>query len=83
VAVFFLANYAAHALTVRSYPGESPLDLARATLAALLLPTSGMIRGLTALLRSGALVKGFLAGDHLAIAARSGALCMVVRAKGW
>jgi hypothetical protein len=83
IIVFFLANYATHALTVRSYPGECLLDLTWGTVAAFLLPTSVMLRGLTAILRVGFFVRGGFWGDPLHIAARSGALCMVVRTKGW
>ncbi|KAJ6509715.1 hypothetical protein DFH09DRAFT_999758, partial [Mycena vulgaris] len=83
IIIFFLANYAAHAFTVRSYPGESLLDFTWGTVAALFLPTSGMIRGFTAIMRSGFVVKRAFFGEPLEIAARSGALCMVVRTKGW
>ncbi|KAJ6595196.1 hypothetical protein DFH09DRAFT_1413242 [Mycena vulgaris] len=83
IIIFFLVNYATHAFTVRSYPGESLLDFTWGTLAALFLPTSGMIRGFTAIMRSGFAVKRAFFGEPLEIAARSGALCMVVGMKGW
>ncbi|KAJ7429482.1 hypothetical protein B0H11DRAFT_1767456, partial [Mycena galericulata] len=85
VIVFFLGNYIAHAFTVRAYPGESLIDFTWATIAALFLPTSGIIRGATGIIRgtTGILRKGFVARTPLEMAARAGALCMVVRTKDW
>lgn len=86
---FFAANYLAHAATVRLYPGESSLEIAWALVAAILFPTSGMIRGLGTAIRGGFLAGGedirqrYFGGTPLDIAARSGALCMVVRTKDW
>ncbi|KAJ7725301.1 hypothetical protein DFH07DRAFT_931559, partial [Mycena maculata] len=81
VILFFLGNYATHALTVRSFPGESSFDRAWVTIAAVMFPTSGLIRGITAIIR-----RGFGGdGQHspLQAARRAGALCMVVRTKDW
>jgi hypothetical protein len=75
---FFLANYIAHAATVRIYPGESWTEVVGAILGAILLPTSGLVRGITAILR-----RGYSGTTPLEVAARSGALCMVVRSNNW
>jgi hypothetical protein len=59
---------------------------------AILLPTSGIIRGLTAIMHAGFFGESILAimrrgsfGNNppLDIAARSGALCTVIRTKDW
>ncbi|KAJ7243626.1 hypothetical protein B0H12DRAFT_979379, partial [Mycena haematopus] len=78
ILTFFGANYVAHVATVRSYPGESQLEFTFGMVTALLLPMSGMVRGITVILR-----RGILGGSDLETAARSGALCMLVRTKGW
>ncbi|KAJ7442121.1 hypothetical protein FB451DRAFT_1190675 [Mycena latifolia] len=88
ILVFILANYLAHAVTVQSYPGESSFDLAWGTVAAVLSPTSGMIRGITAIMRRGWFSgsdprKAHLDGTPLQTALCCGALCMVVRTKDW
>ncbi|KAJ6578381.1 hypothetical protein B0H19DRAFT_843790, partial [Mycena capillaripes] len=78
ILVFFSANYFAHAITVKGYPGESGTAKYLSYLAALLFPVSGLVRGLTAIARRGRFVKG-----PLERAVRSGALCMVVRNEQW
>jgi hypothetical protein len=75
---FFLGNYAAHAATVISYPGESIASTIGAIVFALVFPTPGIVRGLNAIVRHAAFVS-----DPLEQAARAGALCMVVRTKDW
>ncbi|KAJ7160446.1 hypothetical protein C8R46DRAFT_369650 [Mycena filopes] len=75
---FFLANYIAHAVTVKSYPGESRRATLQSFLAALVMPASGLVRGLDAIARHAIFTKGKL--DR---AAQAGALCMVVRNKDW
>ncbi|KAJ6535863.1 hypothetical protein DFH09DRAFT_931698 [Mycena vulgaris] len=80
---FFLANYLAHAVTVRRYPGDSFFDLVWGAVAAFLLPTSGMFRGLAAISRGGFLGASIFGGSSLEVAARSGVLCMVVRTEDW
>src|ERR1700692_965352 len=52
ITVFFLGNYIAHAATVKSYPGEATSRMLIATLGALLIPSSGLIRGLNSILRN-------------------------------
>ena len=81
VGVFYLGNYAAHAATLVTYPGEPPLYIFLAILYALFFPTSGITRGLNAIFRF-ARFRRRRDGD-LCIAARSGALCMVVRSSKW
>ncbi|KAJ6467112.1 hypothetical protein C8R47DRAFT_990609, partial [Mycena vitilis] len=87
IVFFFAANYLAHAATVRPYPGESTFDATIAMAIAVLLPTSGIVRGFTAIGRrgffAGKIWTAYLGGTPLDVAARSGALCMVVRAEGW
>jgi hypothetical protein len=74
VVVFFLGNYFAHAATVVSLPGESPVATALSVVLALLCPVTGLGRGLLALK---SLAK--FAETDLQQAARAGALCHVVR----
>jgi hypothetical protein len=50
IAVFFLGNYLAHAATIVTSPGESPLSVAVATVYALLFPIAGVVRGLNAIM---------------------------------
>lgn len=78
ILVFFLTNYVAHAVTVKSYPGESTVGRNLSFLTALIFPTSGLVRGLNAVARHSIFAKG-----SLQRAARSGALCMVVRNEKW
>lgn len=61
-----------------TYPGESPLSTFFTLFTALLLPTAGVIRGLSAIVRCAKLQK-----SPLQIATRAGALCMVVRSGSW
>jgi hypothetical protein len=51
VAVFFLANYFAHAATIKALPGESTIDLAFAVFLAIAFPFPGVARGLGAIAR--------------------------------
>lgn len=78
VAVFFLANYLAHVVTVKSVPGQ-PLILSILDLAlALFFPAYGVGRGLSSI------VDGAIQGKTpLETALRSGALCEVVRTRFW
>jgi hypothetical protein len=73
-----LGNFAAHAGTVVTYPGEPLLSSIVAIVSALAFPASGIVRGVTAIVRHAALVS-----DPLQQAAQAGALCMVVRNKDW
>jgi len=63
---------------VKSYPGESIRSSCIAIVAALIFPSSGISRGLGAIVRFG----GFRR-NRLVTAARSGALCTVVRNASW
>jgi hypothetical protein len=88
IVVFFLGNYFAHAATVKSYPGERTFSLLVATVGALLIPTSGLIRGINSIARNAKFKrKNFwrAAWRHTdyQTAAAAGALCMVVRKKSW
>jgi hypothetical protein len=78
IVVFFLANYAAHAATTRSVPGERTGKFIVAVVGALLFPASGTFRGILAVLTFAKSGK-----SSLEIAARAGALCMVVRGPDW
>jgi len=75
IVVFYLGNYAAHAATTRLIPGQDMLSLSGATaiLGALLFPTSGVGRGFDAIIS-----KAICAKTALQMAARSGALLMVI-----
>lgn len=74
----FLLNFFAHAATVKSLPGETALQGLLAMLSALLVSTSGMVRGLDAILRCA--VTG---ASPLQKALEASALCEVVRAPDW
>src|SRR5947207_2299107 len=73
IVIFFLGNYVAHAATTLTLPGQSPLSAAVTVIAALLFPTSGVIRGAKTILSFAITAK-----TDLQTAARAGALCMVV-----
>jgi len=79
IVLFFLFNYVAHAATVLTRPGERPVDSIVSIAACLLFPVLGLYRGIEAIF-SGAI---FVKKDDLRKAARSGALCMVVRGNDW
>ena len=74
--VFYLGNYVAHALTTKITPGQNPFSAIVAIFAALLFPTSGIARSLRAI-SSGAI----FAKTELQVAARAGALLMIVKAE--
>lgn len=88
VSVFFLGNYISHALTIKSYPGEATTSVLIAAFGALLIPTTGLIRGINAIARNAKFKrKRFLPtifrDPDYQTAAAAGALCMVVRKKSW
>lgn len=93
IASFFLGNYVAHAATVKTYPGEGGTSTLLAMLGALLLPTSGLLRGLNSIMRLGtfygrgigpkALWNAAMSTPDYKTAAASGALCMLVRTWNW
>jgi hypothetical protein len=73
IAVFYLGNYAAHAATTKSIPGQTILTSVLVVVSALLFPVSGLHRGLQAICSLAVFAK-----TDLQMAARAGALCMVV-----
>ena len=79
IASFLLFNYFAHGATVVSYPGEPVLFTVITVLAAILFPTTGVKRALNLIFRHPIMT----AKNDLDVAARSGALCMLVRSSTW
>jgi hypothetical protein len=79
--IFYLGNYGAHAATLVTYPGESPIYDFAAIIYALFFPNTGIVRGLNAIFRHA----NFSWGERtdLRAATRAGALCMVVRTSAW
>ncbi|KAL8726171.1 MAG: hypothetical protein Q9166_006888 [cf. Caloplaca sp. 2 TL-2023] len=75
---FFFANFLLHALSVRSLPGESYVSSTVFKICCLLVPYTGVRRGLCLILRA-----SNLAGNDLQSAARANALCMVIRGPEW
>ena len=78
VAVFFFANYVAHAATTKSTPGMTALGTLRVLLTALCLPVSGVTRGVKAIRQ-----RAVFSSTPLETAAKAGALCVVVRTAEW
>lgn len=74
IVVFFIGNYVAHAATIRLEPGTSIVDTVLAIIWALLIPVSGVQRGVRGILSFAKFGK-----TDLQIAARAGALCQVIR----
>ena len=72
--IFLVANYLAHAATTRTWAGESIIDSVLAAVGALLLPGSGVFRGLRAIASNARFAK-----NDLTTAARAGALCTLVK----
>ncbi|CAI6062291.1 unnamed protein product [Clonostachys chloroleuca] len=77
VASFYLANYVAHAATIRALPGQTPISTLVDMLFALAFPVSGVIRGLQGIYQAAIFAKE----PHRAL--RAGAVCEVVRTKDW
>ena len=78
VATFFLANYIAHAATVKINPGQPVLRGVFSMLLALILPNSGAYKGIDAVRRC-----AIIGGSPLQKAKKAGALCEVVRSRDW
>jgi hypothetical protein len=76
---YLLLNYVAHGATVVSYPGELAIDTFLCVVAAILFPSFGVIRAFNFIIRHPVLT----AKNDLEMAARSGALCMLVRSSNW
>ena len=79
IASYLLLNYVAHGATVVSYPGETAVDMLLCMMAAIAFPTFGVIRALNFIVRHPVLSTG----NNLKVAARSGALCMLIRSPSW
>lgn len=87
---FYLFNYVAHAATVLPLPGERSIDFAATVIGSLLFPSMGLYRGVEAIL-SGVVFCGWnwkrghkgCGDEHLTKAAKSGALCMLIRSREW
>ena len=75
---FFFTNYVLHALSVRSLPGENFFSSTVFKFCCLLVPYTGVRRGLCLVSRA-----SNLAADDLQAAARANALCYVVRRPDW
>lgn len=78
ITTFFLVNYAAHAATIKSNPGDRTSVTVCNMVLALFFPVSGLMRALNGIVRFGR--RG---GSDLEKTCRAGALCMVVRVNGW
>ncbi|PMD63727.1 uncharacterized protein K444DRAFT_715763 [Hyaloscypha bicolor E] len=78
IIIFYLANYAAHAATTRSLPGEKTRGIIMVVLTALFFPAAGAFRGIL-----GITSLAIWAKTDLEMAAKAGALCMVVRGPDW
>jgi hypothetical protein len=78
IAVFFLANYVAHATMVKSIPGELTITAFVTALIALLFPVSGVERGMRAILEH-----AIIYYDLLEAALKAGILGVVVRTDEW
>ena len=74
ILLFLVANYLAHAATTRTWAGESIVDSVLAAVGALLLPGSGVFRGLKAIVSNARFAR-----NDLTTAARAGALCTLVK----
>src|SRR5271169_4146186 len=78
IATFFVLNYATHALTIKTFPGDSVWTTGWWTTLALLVPFAGVWRGCQSITR------GMLSPtDDLQAAARAGALCALARTDLW
>ena len=75
---FYFANYVMHALSVRSLPGENLFTSITFKFACLLIPFTGIRRGLCLIARASNLTR-----NDLQAAARANALCMVIRGEEW
>lgn len=75
---FIFANYILHALSVRSLPGENSYSSFVIKIGCLLIPFTGLRRGLCLITRANA-----AADSDLQAAARARALCMVIRKPDW
>ena len=72
--IFFFTNYIAHAATIVTLPGQGVMETTCVALAALLVPSSRIMRAMEIFIR-----RPVFKRDSLAKAAAARALCMVVR----
>ncbi|KAG8417354.1 hypothetical protein J3458_004888 [Metarhizium acridum] len=79
IAVFMIGNYLAHAATVKTPPASSPFATAWIMLGALLVPSTGLVFGMSAFYQAR---KGH-GESGLRKATLERALCMYVRADDW
>ena len=77
--LFFVTNYFAHCLTIKTLPAETPWSIGHRYIQALFFPVAGVHRALDSIMRHAR----FTSKDELQQALRAGALCMVVRNKNW
>ena len=78
---FLLFNCIAHGATVVSYPGELSSFTVSIILAAIFFPTTGVKRAFNLIIRHPR--PPMTTKSDLEVAARSGALCMLVRSSNW
>lgn len=82
-AAFYFANYFSHAATIRVSPGERWRAVIATIMLALFLPHTGLYRAMIAIRRRAVFYGKASGGNDLRMAARAGALCVVVRGTGW
>lgn len=58
ILAFYAVNYLAHAVTVKSQPGEQLFDTIFVIMYALIYPCSGIVKGMEAICRRAAWTKG-------------------------
>lgn len=78
ICLFIFTNYILHALSVRSLPGENSYSSFVIRIACLLIPSTGLRRGLCLITRANT-----ASDNDLQAAARARALCMVIRKSDW
>ena len=78
MATFILANFVAHAATVKSQPGEPVISVFFALVYALFFPGLGAARGIDVIFRH-----AITGSSALQKAKKAGALCHVVRTPDW
>ena len=81
IASFLLFNYISHGATVVSYPGERSYFTVIIVLVTIFSPKIGVKRAFNLIFRHPRLSR--TAKNDLEVAARSGALCMLVRSSSW
>ena len=78
IVFFYILNYGAHAVTIKSFPGDRTWKSIAWMIAALLVPFSGILRGCISISRGKVLHE-----TDLQHAARAGALCVLARSEKW